>query len=309
MRIVSRALAVSLLIGGAAVPAPVLAQSDVTVGFSAASSGWPWFASFIKTLEERSATKGWQAVVLSANGDVPTQLNQIYDLVAQKVDYLIVGPADGSAVVPGLKAAHEAGIPVIVIGNPVAAEGEAYVTATRVPDDAEMGKGSAELMAQALGDGKSIVIIDGLPGQPAVTIRHQAMDPVWQEHGIEVLGTQPANWDSTMAATVTEDLLTRFPDVDGVFSLDGAMTPGVLRAIEDIGYEGPVVGLGGTQTELEAVRNGQLYGTTCMSPGANANAAMDVVDALIAGTSVEKTEIVHAPQITAENVDTCPGDW
>jgi hypothetical protein len=87
------------------------AEEDVTVGFSAASTGWPWFVNFIERFNARAEENGWETVVLSANADVPTQLNQIYDLVARRVTYLVVGPIDGSAVIPGLKAAHEAGIP------------------------------------------------------------------------------------------------------------------------------------------------------------------------------------------------------
>jgi ABC-type sugar transport system substrate-binding protein len=130
---------------------PAMAEGDVTIGFAAASTGWPWYVSFIKRFNEKATANAWKTTVLSANADVPTQLNQIHDLVAKKVNYLVVGPIDGAAVIPGIKAAHEAGIPVIVIGNPVTKEGEDYVTATRVPDDGQMGRGSAELVAQANG--------------------------------------------------------------------------------------------------------------------------------------------------------------
>ena len=285
------------------------AEEDVTVGFSAASTGWPWFVNFIDRFNARAEENGWETVVLSANADVPTQLNQIYDLVARRVTYLMVGPIDGSAVIPGLKAAHEAGIPVVVIGNPVASDGDAYVTATRVPDDKQMGLGSAELVVKAIGDGGTVVIIDGLAGQPAVTLRHEAIDPYFKEHNIEVLGVQPADWDSNKAATVTEDFLTRFPDVDGIFSLDGSMTPGVLRTVADVGYEGPVVGLGGTATELAALKAGTLWGTTCMSTAKNADAAMDVLEAIASGETFEETQAVISPPVTKENADTCPGDW
>ena len=218
----------------------------------------------------------------------------------------MVGPIDGSAVIPGLKAAHEAGIPVVVIGNPVASDGDAYVTATRVPDDKQMGTGSAELVVKAIGDGGTVVIIDGLAGQPAVTLRHEAIDPFFVEHDIEVLGVQPADWDFNKAATVTEDFLTRFPDVDGIFSLDGSMTPGVLRTVADVGYEGPVVGLGGTATELAALKAGTLWGTTCMSTAKNADAAMDVLEAIASDRTFEKTQAVISPPVTKENADTCP---
>lgn len=293
-------------------PAEVDAPAEkeaVTVGFAAMSSGWPWFASFINGYEAQCKEMGWSCTTLSADGDVSKQLGQIEDLISSRVDYLIIGPLDAKATTPGIKKAHEAGIPVIIIANLPDEEAYPYITAIRVPDDREMGQGSAELMVEALGGAGKIVVIDGLPGQPAVTLRWEAMDKVWNEAGVEVLASQPADWDATKAIAVTEDLLTRFPDADGVFSLDGAMTPGVLQVVKETGYKGPVVGLGGTETELAAIREGALFGTTCMSPGQNAAAVAEVINSLEAGDEVEQFLIVRTPKTTKANVDSCPGDW
>lgn len=71
---------------------PAMAEGDVTIGFAAASTGWPWYVSFIKRFNEKAAANSWKTTVLSANADVPTQLNQIHDLVAKKVNYLVVDP-------------------------------------------------------------------------------------------------------------------------------------------------------------------------------------------------------------------------
>ena len=57
------------------------ADEPVTVGFAAASSGWPWYATFIQHVEDRCKANGWESVILSADGDVATQLNQVLDLI------------------------------------------------------------------------------------------------------------------------------------------------------------------------------------------------------------------------------------
>jgi len=106
------ACAAVMLAGTTGIRPALAADSDVTIGFAAASTGWPWYVSFIKSFNDGAAKHSWKTVVLSANGDVPTQLNQIRDLVAKKVNYLVVGPIDGSAVIPGLKAAKEGRRPV-----------------------------------------------------------------------------------------------------------------------------------------------------------------------------------------------------
>jgi ribose transport system substrate-binding protein len=285
------------------------AAAGAKVGLAAASAGWPWYATFINTLQSRSDAAGWELSVLGADGDVTTQINNIQDLIAAGVDYLVVGPVDGLAVIPALKDASDAGISVIIIGNSIDESGNDYVKAVRVPDDYKMGKDSAELMVEALGGTGKIFVVEGLPGQPAVIARLQAYDDVFADTGIEVVDSQPANWDSTKAVEVTENLLTSYPDIDGILSMDGSMTPGIVQVVSEKGLSIPIVGLGGTASELALVKDGSVYGTTCMSPAANANAAADAIQAMVNGEEIEKTQIVESPKTTQANADECPGDW
>jgi ribose transport system substrate-binding protein len=270
------------------------ADKPVTVGFAAASSGWPWYATFIQHVEDRCAKNGWESIILSADADVATQLNQVLDLIEKKVDYIIIGPLDAKASIPAIKKAHEANIPVIVI------------------DDRDLGRNSAEIMAEVLKDSpsKKIFVVDGLAGQPAVTLRWEEMKPVFEKNGIEVVASEYADWDMVKAITVTEDMITRFPDIDAIFSMDGSMTPGIVQVLEESGMEDiPVVGLGGTATELELVKEGKVVGTACQSPGMNAEDAMDAIEALEAGETIEKRMTVNTPKTFAANADDCPGDW
>lgn len=285
------------------------AEMEVTVGLAAGSAGWPWYATFINTLEGRATEAGWKLTVLGADGDVATQVNQIKDLIADGVDYLIVGPVDGKAVVPAIKDAYDAGISVIIIGNAIDASGDEFVKAVRIPDDYQMGKDSAELMVEALGGQGKIFVIEGLPGQPAVIARLEAYDDVFGQTDIEIVDSQPANWDSTKAVEVTTNLLTSYPDIDGILSMDGSMTPGIIQVMKEKGLDLPVVGLGGTAAEVALVADGSVYGTTCMSPAANSNAAADAIQSMVNGENIEKVQIVDSPKTTTANADTCPGDW
>ena len=108
---------------------------------------------------------------------------------------------------------------------------------------------------------------------------------------------------------VTEALLTRYPDIDGILSMDGSMTPGIVQVVNERGLDIPIVGLGGTASELALVKDGSVYGTTCMSPGAQAEAAADAIQGLVNGEDVENFQIVPSPKTTQENADECPGDW
>ena len=288
------------------------ADDTVTVGFAAASSGWPWYATFIQHVEDRCAANGWESVILSADGDVATQLNQVLDLIEKKVDYIILGPLDALAAVPALEKAHDAGIPVIIIGNDIDEQYWDLVAGIRVIDDRDLGRSAAEIMADVLkdSDSKNIFVVDGLAGQPAVTLRWEEMTPVFEENGIEVVASEYADWDMVKAIAVTEDMVTRFPNIDAVLSIDGSMTAGVVQVLEESGMEDtPIVGLGGTAAELELLKDGKIVGTACQSPGMNAEDAMDAIEALERGEEIAKRATVATPKTFADNISDCPGDW
>ena len=288
------------------------ADDTVTVGFAAASSGWPWYATFIQHVEDRCAANGWESVILSADGDVATQLNQVLDLIEKKVDYIILGPLDALASVPALEKAHDAGIPVIIIGNDIDEQYWDLVAGIRVIDDRDLGRSAAEIMADVLkdSDSKKIFVVDGLAGQPAVTLRWEEMTPVFEANDIEVVASEYADWDMVKAIAVTEDMVTRFPNIDAVLSIDGSMTAGVVQVLEESGMEDtPIVGLGGTAAELELLKDGKIVGTACQSPGMNAEDAMDAIEALERGEEIEKRATVDTPKTFADNIDACPGDW
>ena len=57
--------------------------------------------------------------------NVAQQTSQLEDLVTQQVDGIIVSPMDGSAVLPALQKAKDAGIPVFLVDQPIAAGNEA----------------------------------------------------------------------------------------------------------------------------------------------------------------------------------------
>ena len=67
------------------------------------------------------------AVVLDAGGDVARQIAQIEDLIQQDVDAIIIWPTNGEAVIPAVRKAHQAGIPVIVTNSNIAEPGFDFV--------------------------------------------------------------------------------------------------------------------------------------------------------------------------------------
>jgi len=68
-----------------------------------------------------------EVVVLDAGGDVARQIAQMEDLIQQEVDAIIIWPTNGEAVIPAVRKAYQADIPVIVTNSNIAEAGFDFV--------------------------------------------------------------------------------------------------------------------------------------------------------------------------------------
>ncbi|MCB1488488.1 MAG: sugar ABC transporter substrate-binding protein [Bauldia sp.] len=313
--------AVTRLMGAAAVAsgllaAPVAASAaDIVIGHSQPNLGWPYIAAVTNALEAAAAnTDGVEVVTLSADGDIAKQSSDIDSLVNRGVDVLLVTSLDGNAVIPALKKAHDAGIPILAVSNEPAEPGQALLAGYSGPDDYVQGVIAAELLNDALGGKGGIAIIEGSPGQSTTLLRTQGLKDRLAElkSGITILGAQTADWNPVKAKDVAQAFLTAYgDDMVGVFAQDdnsGAAAAEVFKAAGrgDI----KVVGTGGTIDGLKAIREGLMYGTMDQSPTTDAQQALKFAIMLANGESLpEKRNIIPMPKITAENVGDFKGEW
>lgn len=295
--------------------APTLASADIVIGHSQPNLGWPYIAAVTNILEAEAATMdGVEVVTLSADGDIAKQSSDIASLINRGVDVLLVTSLDGNAVIPALRQAHEAGIPILAVSNEPAEAGQALLAGYSGPDDYVQGVIAAELLHDALGGEGGVAIIEGSPGQSTTLLRTQGFrDRLAElESGISILGTQTADWNPVKARDVAQAFLTaNADDLVGVFAQDdnsGAAAAEVFAAAGrgDI----KVVGTGGTINGLRAIREGLMYGTMDQSPTTDARQALEYAIMLANGETLpERRNIIPMPKITAENVDQFEGEW
>ena len=82
---------------------------QIVVGYSGYTLSNPYFAGLIKGLEEGAEAHGFKLLQTNSNGDNNTQVNDIQNLVTKGADYVVISPADSSAIIPAVKAVRAAG--------------------------------------------------------------------------------------------------------------------------------------------------------------------------------------------------------
>ncbi len=89
------------------------------------------------------------------------------------------------------------------------------------------------------------------------------------------------------------------------------MAVGAADAVADASRQDDieVVGLGGSETGLTAVKEGEIYGTMLQSPVQDAELAVEAALKIARGEDIPETNYLKVPKITKENVGQFEPEW
>lgn len=252
-----------------------------------------------------------EAVVLDAGGDVARQIAQLQDLIQQEVDAIVIWPTNGEAVIPAVREAHKAGIPVVVTNSNIAEAGFPFVASFSGPDNITQGSRSAEIMcdrfkAQGIDTKARVVQISGQPGYTTATERAKGFEDRLPEicPDVTLVETQPGDWNREKSQQVMEAFLVKYDDIDGVYAGDDNMGVGALNAVKAAGREGiTFVGATNFAVGYEAMAAGDYWGSIYQSPVDDAEAALKTAIELLEGDELPFLNYFDTPKITQDNMD------
>ena len=205
-----------------------------TIGVSNGFTASEWRTQMIDNLEEAFAEYQEQGLVddlIIENDDVDEagQIEQIRNLVNAGVDAIIINPNSPDALNAAFDEAAAEGVLIYAVDQAVTSESVTNV----VIDQGEWAQISAEWLADQVGEGAEIVMVNGIAGHPANEARVDGATSVFEEAGVEVVAEANADWSQAEGQTVMQELLSQYGDqIDGVWAQDGT-SEGVLRALID----------------------------------------------------------------------------
>src|SRR5580658_6142612 len=259
-----------MTMGLALLSTAALAETPRTIAFSVKTVTNDDFQKAIATSIQDAVEKSGNKFLLVTAGEetgVSIQVNQVEDLIAKKVDAIILNPMDGKAVVPVLKKAQAAKIPVIVVDSSVEKGNEGLYISYVGTDNFNAGKTAGERMVKEL-DGKgNVLIVRGANGSLAGDLRVDGFKAGIQGSGLVVVGEQPGNWTNSVAMQVTENMLQANKDVQGLFTASDVMLDGILEALSDANRKGVVIiSVDGSHKAVDLLTAGEIYGTMAQFP-------------------------------------------
>ncbi|PWJ93787.1 MULTISPECIES: sugar ABC transporter substrate-binding protein [Mesorhizobium] len=325
LKTLAAGLALSAMLAGAAsaqdkqdwLPSPLPKPlGEITIGFANLGSGVnSYVATYLDTFNTYTKQLGVKTIVLDAQVDPAKQSDQVQDLIAQQADVMIVWPVNGKAIVPALRKAKEAGIPVVVTNSQADPSAADYFNTFSGPDNIKQANSAGEMMVEALGGKGNVVVIDGLPGYSVAQEREKGfLDVIKQHPDIKVLDIQPGDWSREKAQSVMEAYLVKYGDkIDGVYSADSDMGVGALAAVKAAIAEGKIKPgkIKFTDCTLFAaaydeIKAGNYYGSVLQSPVVDAQAAIQAAIQIAEGKELPKQLFFASPSITQKNIADYP---
>ena len=241
------------------------AQHRIKVGFSISTLKNPFFMELKKGAEEKAAELDVELIALDALDNPAKQLSDVEDMLERGIDILLINPCDSDAVVPAVKAANRAHVPVICLDrNSASGNVSCYIAS----DNVEGGRMAARHIVEKLNGKGDIVVLEGIPGTSAARERGKGFKEVISNYpSMHVLSSQPANFDRAEGMRVMSNLLQAYPNIDCVFCQNDEMALGAIRAIEEAEREGiMVVGFDAISDALRCIKEGKMAATIQQQP-------------------------------------------
>jgi ribose transport system substrate-binding protein len=190
--------------------------------------------------------------------------------IQKRVDGIVLAPLDSKALVAPVRAAGEAGIPVVIIDSDLADPG-AYVSFVAT-DNHKGGMLGAKCLAEVLGEKGKVILLRYQVGSASTEDREKGfLDEMARHPNITVVSSdQYAGATVETAMTAGQALLTKYGEgqVDGIFCPNESSAYGMLRALVTSGRAGKVkyVGFDASERLLEAMAKGEIQGLVVQNP-------------------------------------------
>ncbi len=263
--------------------ATALAQDTIAMVISTLNN--PFFVSMKEGAEQKAEQLGYQLIVLDSQNDPSKELSNIEDLIIRGVKAILINPTDSDAVSNAIRMANQANIPVLTLDRG-ATRGD--VVCHIASDNVAGGEMAGKFISEKLGENVRVIQLEGIAGTSAARERGQGFMNAVNSENMDLLASQPADFDRTKGLNVMENMLASKPNVQAVFAQNDEMALGAIRAVQASGKDILIVGFDGTDDGIAAVKRGLLGATIAQQPRVIGEIGVESAVKILKGGTVAK---------------------
>lgn len=237
--------------------------------------------------------------------DRAQQITVVEDFVSRGVDGIVLAPLDDRALMRPVRDAVRENIPVVIIDS--ALQGSDYVCFVAT-DNYKGGLMAADRMGELLEGKGNIFLIRYQEGSASTTKRENGFKDTIQNKYPEIeflTDDQYAGTTTESAYQLAENLLSRFPDVEGIFCPNESTTFGTLRALQESGLAGKIkfVGFDSSPKLVQGLQDGEIHGLILQDPLNMGYLGVKQMVLYLRGMEIENRVDTGVYLITRENMD------
>lgn len=273
-------------------------EREHTVGLLIVSRDNPFYTAMLKAAEGALAVGG-RLLVRDAGESAVTQRRQWHELLASGVDVMIIDSVDAEAHVEELNRARAAGVPLVAVGSRL--DG---VDASVTSDNTQAGLLAGRYLVRALGGRGRIAILDGLRKNANVDRVAGLREALRDETGMEVISHEQEGHDTADAgARMMTQVLSAYPDVDGVFTVCDPIAMGASQALRGAARSPSIVSVDARADAVENIlHGGPIIASVAQDPHKIMSAAIAIARDLALGRQLgQGAHLVPVRLIDADN--------
>ncbi len=268
-----------------------------------------------KGVEAEAEAKGVKVDLYAAQSeeDLEGQLAILESCISKGYKGIAIAPLSSVNVLPGIAEATEKGITIVDVDEKfdekeLENQGGACV-AYVATDNVAVGNKGGQFIVDNVDEGAQVAIIEGKSGNQSSEDRAEGARKAFEDGGLDIIGSQAADWDRQTALDVATTYIQQNPDLKGIYCCNDGMALGAIQAVINADKVGEilVVGTDGDTEAVESIAAEQLSATVAQDPAQIGASSLDLlIDAVENGTTAEvgtfpeKTPI-DSVLITAEN--------
>lgn len=203
----------------------------------------PFFIEMEKGARKAEAELGIELIVKTAAQETSfeQQVSIVDDLIQNRLaDALVLAPADAYHLIPSVKKAWEAGIPVVNIDarldRKVLAESGLQGLPFISVDNEQGGYLSARTLIEGVKTPTQAAILEGIrDAENAGARKKGALRAFAENPAVKVVSSETANWKIDEGYEVTKAMFAKHPNISLIFAANDMMALGALKYLDESG--------------------------------------------------------------------------
>jgi ribose transport system substrate-binding protein len=283
-------------------------SGETTVGYSAGALDNPFAVRLSKLVVQKSRAGGLNMLsAVNAGGDPAKQVSDLNALIGRGAKGIVLHPRDSDAIVPAIKAANKAHVPVITVDT-AANGGDIYVQIRA--DNVAMGESACKEIGRLTGGSGTVLELFGSLTTTAGAERHKGFTDCMAADfpGVRVIGKN-TNWNTATAADTAQTVMST-SNIKAVFmASDSVMVSAVQKVMRNLGQWKPigqpghvgVVTIDGSAESLDAVRAHYVDSVVSQPIDQYGSLAAQYLKQAVAGDTLKPGPTDHDSEIVERN--------